>query len=141
MLRRTFGSGQKVAVAEREVIRLHAVVAFGERAILWKCPRTASVQCVRPVVCAQLSRETFLEVHSPRVKLLLHNLIFIRPPVQVLSPRAKLLLQSALPPPGTGDLPPLCRYRQQHALGRLCDLGTLGKGTYGLVRVCDHSYI
>ena len=34
------------------------------------CPRTASVVAHRPVVCAQLSRETFLKVVSPRAQLL-----------------------------------------------------------------------
>ena len=47
-----------------------------------------------------------------------------------------MLLQTALPPPGSGDAPPMATGGSKHLkLSHLASLGVLGKGSYGTVRL------
>ena len=103
------------AASERELCKLNAIAAFGERGILWDCPRTSNVSAIDTCICAALTRRTFLEA---------------------LPSHALLLLQTALPPPGSGDAPPMATGESKnYKLSNLTSLGLLGKGSYGTVRL------
>lgn len=96
-------------------LRLNAIAAFGERGILWDCPRTSNVSAVDTCICAALTQATFLSA---------------------LPSHALLLLQTALPPPGSGDAPPMLTGESKaYKLNDLSSLGVLGKGSYGTVRL------
>ena len=96
-------------------LRLNAIAAFGERGILWDCPRTSNVSAIDTCICAALTQATFLSA---------------------LPSHALLLLQTALPPPGSGDAPPMLTGESKaYKLNDLTSLGVLGKGSYGTVRL------
>ena len=96
-------------------LRLNAIAAFGERGILWDCPRTSNVSAIDTCICAALTQATFLSA---------------------LPSHALLLLQTALPPPGSGDAPPMLTGESKaYKLNNLTSLGVLGKGSYGTVRL------
>jgi hypothetical protein len=82
---------------------------------LWDCPRTSNVSAVDECICAALTQSTFLSA---------------------LPSHALLLLQTALPPPGSGDAPPMLTGESKaYKLDNLTSLGVLGKGSYGTVRL------
>lgn len=116
----------------RTVATIHAVSAFGERGILWDCPRTASLLCAsEECICAALPTPIFFEC---------------------LPKKVIKLLKSAMPPPeghakahpeggvaATGDAPPLqTDEHKKYKLRQLTFLGVLGKGSFGTVRLVQH---
>jgi hypothetical protein len=115
----------------RELCRIHAVSAFGERGILWGCPRTSNVIAHSECICASLPKKDFLKTMPQRVLA---------------------LLKSAMPPPeghaeahpeggvaATGDAPPLqTDEHKKYKLRQLTFLGVLGKGSFGTVRLVQH---
>jgi len=141
----------------RELCRIHAVSAFGERGILWGCSRTSNVIALSECICASLPAKVPRRTLRARPRCMGHAAPpDTRRPAQVfletMPARVLALLKSAMPPPeghaeahpeggvaATGDAPPLMTdEHKKYKLRQLTFLGVLGKGSFGTVRLVQH---
>lgn len=99
---------------EREIATLKQGDYFGEMALLNAAPRMATVTAIEPTICMTVDRTTFDKVLGPLKELMDREADRRKAEVEALSKKAVI------------------------KLSELKDLGTLGVGTFGRVKLVDH---
>lgn len=109
------GAGAAAGAAEqREIAKLNAGDYFGEMALLDQKPRMATVTAVEATICMTVDRQTFSQVLGPLRELMDREAERRKAEVEALSRTSVIRLAD------------------------LKDVGTLGIGTFGRVKLVEH---
>jgi CRP-like cAMP-binding protein len=102
------------AAGEREIAKLRGGDYFGEMALLNAAPRMATVTAIEATICMTVDRTTFTQVLGPLKELMDREADRRKAEVEALSKKTVIKLND------------------------LKDLGTLGVGTFGRVKLVEH---